>query len=131
MNRSGPFLLLLVAIASFALTGPVIKWLISRGGEAISPCNVLFVGNLCAGLLTLAIARPRRVVKELRAVPRGGWTSLITPILSIVFAMILVGERPGTAQIVGGVIILVGMFIAGRDRAPVTETTMEKGLAAA
>lgn len=63
---------LLVAIVLFAAAGPLIKWLILNGDGAGVParsltfCNVLFAGNLCAGVTTLAIFGPRRVYRELR-----------------------------------------------------------------
>jgi drug/metabolite transporter (DMT)-like permease len=54
----GQLLFLALAITLFSLASPLIKWLIRHGGElglshpgAISFCNVLFVGNLAAGLL--------------------------------------------------------------------------------
>jgi len=31
---------------------------------AVSFCNVLFVGNVCAGLVTLALSGPRRTLRE-------------------------------------------------------------------
>ena len=53
---------LVLALTLFALSTPVLRWLIMNGGAlglkspgAISFCNVLFVGNLCAGLSVAAI----------------------------------------------------------------------------
>lgn len=51
---------LILAIILAALATPIVKWLIMHGGKlgisdpkAISFCNVLFVGNLCSGLVIL------------------------------------------------------------------------------
>jgi drug/metabolite transporter (DMT)-like permease len=61
----------------FALGPAVIKLLTLMGGTfgvrhpgAVSFCNVLFVGNFCAGLVTLAVYRPRRIFGELARLPR-------------------------------------------------------------
>jgi len=69
MRRAQLFLIL--ALALFGLTAPLIRWLVLHGGSlsgaesiAISFCNVLFVGNLCAGLVFAAWFGPRRVWRE-------------------------------------------------------------------
>lgn len=57
----------------FALAPPILKLLTSMGGRlgltmpgSISFCNVLFVGNFCAGLVTLAYHGPRRTWREIK-----------------------------------------------------------------
>ena len=52
---------LILAIILAALATPVVKWLVVHGGKlgisnpnAISFCNILFVGNLCSGIVVLA-----------------------------------------------------------------------------
>lgn len=52
---------LIFAIILAALATPVVKWLVVHGGKlgisnpnAISFCNILFVGNICSGLVVLA-----------------------------------------------------------------------------
>jgi len=52
---------LILAIILAALATPVVKWLVVHGGKlgianpnAISFCNILFVGNICSGLVVLA-----------------------------------------------------------------------------
>jgi drug/metabolite transporter (DMT)-like permease len=73
--RRGPLLLLLSATVLFALGPAVLKLLTERGAElglattSISFCNVLFVGNLCAGLVTLPFAKPKRITRELVGLP--------------------------------------------------------------
>ncbi len=51
---------LILAIILASLATPVVKWLVMQGGKfgisnpnAISFCNILFVGNLCSGLVIL------------------------------------------------------------------------------
>ena len=60
----------------FALGPALIKLLTLMGGRfglqnpgAVSFCNVLFVGNFCAGLVTLAAYGRRSLLSELRALP--------------------------------------------------------------
>ncbi len=52
---------LILAIILAALGTPVVKWLVVHGGRlgisnpnAISFCNILFVGNICSGVVVLA-----------------------------------------------------------------------------
>ncbi len=72
-----PHVFLLLALALFSLSSSLIRWLVLHGGElsgaattAISFCNVLFVGNLCAGLLVVVWFRPRRLWRELAQTTR-------------------------------------------------------------
>ena len=72
-----PLVLLVLAILLFALGPAVLKLLTMSGGKlgitapgSISFCSVLFIGNLCAGLVTLVFAGPRRILRELVSVPR-------------------------------------------------------------
>lgn len=66
---------MILAYALFALGSPAVKFLVERGGKyglshpnAISFCNVLFVGNLCAGLLLLVRFGPRTIAADIRSV---------------------------------------------------------------
>ncbi len=52
---------LILAIVLAALATPIVKWLLVHGGKlgisnpnAISFCNILFVGNICSGIVVLA-----------------------------------------------------------------------------
>jgi len=52
---------LILAIVLAALATPIVKWLVVHGGKlgianpnAISFCNILFVGNICSGIVVLA-----------------------------------------------------------------------------
>ena len=52
---------LILAVVLAALATPVVKWLVVHGGmlgianpDAISFCNILFVGNICSGAVVLA-----------------------------------------------------------------------------
>lgn len=71
-NENAAMVLLLVATALFALGPALLKLLTTMGGVfslrhpgAISFCNVLFVGNLCAGLTMMAIYGARNLFREL------------------------------------------------------------------
>ena len=72
-----PQLFLILALALFGLSAPLIRWLVLHGGSlsgtesgAISFCNVLFIGNLCAGLVFAAWFGPRRFWREWLATGR-------------------------------------------------------------
>ena len=74
MNRRAALIALAVGTLLFALAPPVLKLLTSMGHRlglempsAISFCNVLFVGNFCAGLVTLFYGGPRKIWNELRS----------------------------------------------------------------
>ncbi|MGD1848973.1 MAG: DMT family transporter [Salibacteraceae bacterium] len=59
---------ILVALVCFALASPVVKLLGETGGEvgnAISFCNLLFIGNLLAGIMVLVSFGAKGIVKEL------------------------------------------------------------------
>ncbi|MFT7619009.1 MAG: drug/metabolite transporter (DMT)-like permease [Planctomycetota bacterium] len=61
---------IIIALVCFSLASPVVKLLSERGGElggAISFCNLLFIGNLCAGVIVLVSFGARGILKELRS----------------------------------------------------------------
>lgn len=61
---------IIIALVCFSLASPVVKLLSERGGElggAISFCNLLFIGNLCAGVIVLISFGARGILKELRS----------------------------------------------------------------
>jgi drug/metabolite transporter (DMT)-like permease len=77
MNRRQALALLGLGTLLFALGPALIKLLALRGGAfglsnpgAVSFCNVLFVGNFCAGLVTLAVYGGRGLFVELWGLPR-------------------------------------------------------------
>lgn len=93
-----PQLFLILALALFGLTAPLIRWLVLHGGSlsgaessAISFCNVLFIGNLCAGVVFVAWFGPRRLSSEWVAASRrargalGGIVLLSIAIPSLIF----------------------------------------------
>ncbi|QBR84333.1 DMT family transporter [Legionella israelensis] len=70
-------LLFICSILLFALSSPALKLLIDHGKEiglkypdAIRFCNVLFVGNLCAGLVPFLFKNPAAIAKEVWHIPR-------------------------------------------------------------
>ena len=90
-DRPTTRLILALAILLFAMGSPVIKWLLVHGGgtgivstNAISFCNVLFVGNFCAGIAAFLMFGPRRVVRDVKKSFRAalGWS-----VLDAVFAV--------------------------------------------
>lgn len=85
-TRAG-ILWLFVAMALLALSGPLVRWLSLHGPEAgivgreaISFCNVLFVGNTAAGILVLTLRGPRRVASGLSVTLRARPWSMIASI---------------------------------------------------
>ena len=81
----------------FALAPPVLKLLTGMGNKldldrpgAISFCNVLFVGNLCAGLVTLFLGGPRRIWAELASLNRRTKRYLVLgALVSVVYPALL------------------------------------------
>ncbi|MEM7227745.1 MAG: DMT family transporter [Planctomycetota bacterium] len=74
---------LIAALVILGLTTPIVRWLIIHGGETgliapgvISYCNVLFVGNLAAALVSLLVFGPRAILADLRGVRGVGWLHL-------------------------------------------------------
>jgi predicted PurR-regulated permease PerM len=60
---------IIIALICFALASPVVKLLSERGGElgnAISFCNLLFIGNFCAGIMVLVSFGAKGILNELR-----------------------------------------------------------------
>ncbi|MEM8866291.1 MAG: DMT family transporter [Planctomycetota bacterium] len=84
---------LLVAIALFGLGTPVLKWLVENGGhfgtvkkDAISYCNVLFVGNLCSAAIVFLYFRPDRAAKQFVEILR---TRTFPLLANVLFANVL------------------------------------------
>ncbi len=85
--------LLGIATALFALASPILKILVDEGGrfgihhtEAISFCNVLFIGNFCAGLISFTFVAKRSFPKEIKSLDRKTWMYLIIScILAIIY----------------------------------------------
>jgi drug/metabolite transporter (DMT)-like permease len=62
---------LAIGLSLAAVASPVVKWLIREGGRtglvmthAISFCNLLFVGNVCAGILLVLRFGPRHLRRD-------------------------------------------------------------------
>ncbi len=91
------FILLLVSTILFAFSTPILKVLIIEGKalglkhtEAISFCNVLFIGNLCAGLITLVSFPKKKMYQELRHINRRTfWLIAISCILAIIYPSLI------------------------------------------
>ncbi len=73
MREKFKYLNLILAIILAALATPIVKWLLVHGGKlgisninAISFCNILFVGNLCSGLVVLVYFGWEVIWRQLR-----------------------------------------------------------------
>lgn len=61
---------IVIALVCFSLASPVVKLLGETGGmlgNAISFCNLLFIGNLCAGIIVLITFGAKGIIKEFRS----------------------------------------------------------------
>ncbi len=90
---SQPLVSLGAAIVLSALGTPVLKKLVQLGGHfgevlenAISYCNILFVGNLCSAAILFAIYRPRRFWHSLSRASAICWLAMLG---NLVFANVL------------------------------------------
>lgn len=68
----------------YSLAAPLTKWLTVHGrdvglggGDAISFCNLLFLGNIAAAVAVSATVRPSVAWQKVRSLSRRGWLSLI------------------------------------------------------
>ncbi len=82
------FGLLLISLVLSALGTPVLKALVEQGGHlgitkvnALSYCNIFFVGNLCSALLVLVYFHPGRLLQQAKKISRNGWKSLLGNVL--------------------------------------------------
>lgn len=110
MNRKLALLSLGAGTVLFALAPPILKLLTTMGGRlgfrmpgAISLCNVLFVGNFCAGMVSLAYGGPRRIRKELAGLGARTWSLLLAAaaVSAIYPALLFTGlERTSVINVV-------------------------------
>ena len=77
LKPSPTFFLLFAAIVLFALSSPVIKLLVQNGGkyglkhpDSISYCNVLFIANLCSGIIVLISFGTKGILQEFVSLTR-------------------------------------------------------------
>jgi len=122
-------LLLIIASILFALAPAILKLLQQRGGifgishpNAISFCNVLFIGNLCAGLVALFYYGPPTLMRELLRLPKKAYIYLtLAAILTTIYPSLifLALERTTVINIVllsrfnGIVYIILAFLILG------------------
>ncbi|MCI4667994.1 MAG: DMT family transporter [Bacteroidia bacterium] len=86
-----------VAVVLFSMASPVLKLLVQEGGEfglshpmSISFCNVLFVGNLCAGLIVLFSFGFKRILRELiRTSTRGRLLLFLSSFLAFLYPTLI------------------------------------------
>jgi drug/metabolite transporter (DMT)-like permease len=75
---------IIIALICFSIASPVIKLLGQSSGElgnAISFCNLLFIGNLCAGIVVLVSFGAKGIFKELKSFSLKQYSLLFVGIL--------------------------------------------------
>ena len=93
----------------------LLPWVLAVAGRAAWPTPkdvvlLLVLGTLCTGLShTLFIASMRRVSAHTASV-----VAALEPVYGIALAALLLGERPGSRTIVGGVLIVAAALNASR-----------------
>ena len=125
-----PLLRLLSATILFALGPTLLKVLSTRGDElglaagGISFCNVLFVGNFCAGVTVAVLTGTRRIANELRTLSRStlGWLLLAALVSAIYPALVFTAlERTSVTNVVllsrfNGIIYVVLAWLVFREK---------------
>lgn len=83
-TRTKVTLFFLISTALFSMASPILKLLIEQGRSiglthpnAISFCNVLFVGNFCAGLITYISFPKHHMLRELTKLNKKTWALLL------------------------------------------------------
>jgi len=78
----------LTATIFFSLSAPILKFLIEQGSrlgfthpDAVSFCNVLFIGNLCAGLATYFYYQKHSFSQEMKGFKLNSWILLLVSAL--------------------------------------------------
>lgn len=117
---------LVLAVVLFGAGTPLLKLLVTRGGHfgdvlvnAISYCNVLFVGNLLSALLVVLYYGSRRTLESFRSLTRAEvWLALANTILANVIAPALVITALELSSVTVVVLLLqtdiVFLALAGR-----------------
>ena len=106
--------ILYLAITLLALASPLVKWLIVEGPnlglerEAISFCNVLFVGNLLGGIVSAVTFGPRKIQADLKQASRGTWGLLFVNVLLAAAIPTLIFTALASTTITN--LILIGRF---------------------
>lgn len=125
-----PMAMLILATMLFALGPAVLKLLTTRGAVlglsagGISFCNVLFVGNFCAGLVTLLFTGPAAIARELCSLRATSWIwLLLAAAISAIYPALLFTalERTTVTNVVllsrlNGVVYVLVAFLVFRDR---------------
>lgn len=79
-----PYGSLAVALLLSAMGTPMLKALVQKGGHlgttvqnALSYCNIFFVGNLCSALIVFVYFWPPQIFQQFRKITRSSWGSLL------------------------------------------------------
>ncbi len=97
MKLTKPVVILIGAMCLFALRAPLLKWLAIRGEnlglyghDAFSFCNILFIGNVCAGLAVWGYFGRSTIVSEMKASDgKAVFLLLVSALLEIIPPMLL------------------------------------------
>ncbi|MEL7499172.1 MAG: DMT family transporter [Planctomycetota bacterium] len=83
-NQRSRYLSLAVALLLSALATPLLKALVEKGGHlgivkenAVSYCNIMFVGNLCSAAIVFLYFRPTNILKSFKNITTRCWKSLL------------------------------------------------------
>jgi drug/metabolite transporter (DMT)-like permease len=110
-----PYGSLIVALLLSAMGTPVLKALVQKGGHfgtalqnALSYCNILFVGNLCSALIVFLYFWPPRIFQLFKKITRERWGSLLAnTILANIISPILIVLALEDAGDITAVILLL------------------------
>lgn len=82
---------------------------------ALSPTHLFAAVFMCVGSSVLAYVLFNRAVEQIGAPKASSFINLVPPI-TIALAILVLREVPTTAQIVGGLIVLTGLWVANHAR---------------
>jgi drug/metabolite transporter (DMT)-like permease len=87
------------------------------GGQLVWPDGVTWLLLLLAGTVDVVISRTL-YYKTLRLFPMSIHTIILmlSPVVAIVVSLFLFGEFPGAQDLIGGALVLTGVFIVNRAR---------------
>jgi drug/metabolite transporter (DMT)-like permease len=115
----------LATLVSLALALPATLWsgFLVRPPGVTGLATVLFLGTVCSGL---ALVWWNRAVHQ-DGPARAGVTLYLQPFVTLASAMLLLGERVTWQALVGGPVVLVGVWLTGRRARPVSEVRAPVG----
>ena len=103
------------ALLLSALGTPILKALVDQGGHlglttknAISYCNVFFVGNLCSALVACLYFRPKKILQTAGRITRERWKSLAANILyaNVISPILIIAALEDAGQVTTVIMLL-------------------------